>query len=187
MLSNAKSTLSGDDAAHEADLLLRIRNGDEQAMAALFKLHSRMVYGIAVRVLNDASQAEDLLQEMFMQVWKRPEAFDASRGRLSAFLAVATRNRAIDALRSRRQEQLPEHFDVASTFNLAEDSERRLLIEKVRTVAAGLPPDQQHVLNLAFFQGLTHSEIATETSIPLGTVKTRIRSALMALERTLTV
>ena len=185
----SKPNLARADAPAESEeaLLLRIQKGDEQAMASLFKLHSRLVYAVGLRVLKDSAKAEDLLQEVFMQIWKKPQAFDSARGGLSSFLSIVTRNRAIDMLRARRQEQFPDNFDIPSTFNLADDSERRLVLERVREVADNLPAEQRRMLDLAFFEGLTHSEIASQTKTPLGTVKTRIRNALLTLERTLTV
>lgn len=182
-----ESALAGHGEGSESDIALleRIEQGEEGALAILFQRHSRLVYAVALRVLKDPSQAEDLMQEVFMHIWKKPLGLDPTRGKFGAFLSVMTRNRAVDVLRTRRQEQFPEAFDVVSSFDLAKDSERRLILERVREAAGFLPVEQRSMLDLAFFEGLTHSEIAAKTNVPLGTVKTRIRTALLTLERTL--
>jgi len=106
-----------------------------------------------------------------------------SRGSLGGWLAVVTRNRAIDALRRRRPTESVEEIALPSGFNLADDSERTLLLERARRVIHLMPPEQRKTMEMAFFDGLTHSEIAEMTGDPLGTVKTRIRSALTALRK----
>jgi RNA polymerase sigma-70 factor (ECF subfamily) len=174
------------DVTSDSALLLLIEQRDEAAMARLFQRHSRVVYSVALRVLQEPTQAEDVLQEVFMQVWRKPISLDLGRGCLSSLLAVTARNRSIDLLRRRKQTQSTDGYDLPSSFNLASESEQRLLLDRVRTVAINLPEDQQTALRLAFFEGLTHTEIAARTGIPLGTIKTRIRSALQTLGRTLT-
>lgn len=174
----------GVEAISDASLLLLIQQRNEVAMSRVFERHSRLVYSVALRVLHDQAQAEDVLQEVFMQVWKKPIILDEGRGSLRGLIAVMARNKAIDFVRQRKQTQSTEEFDLPSSFNLATDSERRILLNRVREVAHSLPFQQQSVLQLAFFEGLTHAEIATKTGAPLGTVKTRIRFALRSLQRT---
>lgn len=173
--------------ASDSSLLRLIGEKDEGAMARLFERHSRVVYSVALRVLHDPAQAEDVLQEVFMQLWRKPVSLDAGRGSLASLLAVMARNRSIDLIRGRKLTQSTEDFDLPSSFNLANDSERRLLLDRVREVAGTLPAEQQVALGMAFFEGFSHSEIAEKTGTPLGTIKTRIRSALQTLERTLAV
>lgn len=118
-----------------------------------------------------------------MQVWRSPESFTATRGSLGGWLAVVSRNRSIDALRRRRPTEQVEEFALASPYSLADEAERNSLIEKARGVMVSLPLEQRKTLEMAFFDGLTHSEIAEMTGDPLGTVKTRIRSALLSLRK----
>jgi len=164
-------------------LLALAQAGDEQAMASLFDRYSKLVYSVALRVLRDPASAEDVLQEIFMQVWRNPDGFTASRGSLGGWLAVIARNRSIDALRRKRPSESIDVIALASTSNLADEAERNVLMERARTVIHQLPSEQRKTLEMAFFDGLTHSEIAEMTGDPLGTVKTRIRSALMTLRK----
>ena len=178
-LSNDHPPSMQDDAA----LLLLVRRGDEQAMAALFDRYSRIVYSVALRVLRDPASAEDVLQEIFMQVWRSPDGFIATRGSLGGWLAVVSRNRSIDTLRRKRPAEQIDETLLPSSYNLADEAEREGMMEKARTVIRKLPPEQRKTLEMAFFDGLTHSEIAEMTGDPLGTVKTRIRGALLALRK----
>jgi RNA polymerase sigma-70 factor, ECF subfamily len=167
----------------DASLLALVRNGDEQAMAALFDRYSKIVYSVALRVLRDPAAAEDVLQEIFMQVWRNPESFTSARGSLAGWLAVVARNRSIDTLRRRRPTDSVEDVVLASSTDTASEVERSSLMERARGVIATLPGEQRKTLEMAFFDGLTHSEIAEMTGDPLGTVKTRIRSALLTLRK----
>jgi RNA polymerase sigma-70 factor, ECF subfamily len=175
------SPLSRGDAGDEMRLVARIRAGDQQAMSELYDRYGKVVYAVSLRVLQDAAAAEDVLQDVFLQLWRNPDAFDASRGSLAAWLAGIARHRAIDRLRKRRPEVDIEDCVIAGGPDLRDETERALVIEKVRVVLAEMNPDQRKVLELAFFQGLTHTEIAEKTGEPLGTVKTRIRSGLQLL------
>ncbi len=167
----------------DAALLARVQRGDEQAMALLFDRYSKIVYSVALRVLRDAASAEDVLQEIFMQIWRNPASFVAARGSLGGWLAVVTRNRSIDALRRKKPTEQVEEMQLASPGNMADESERNLMMEKARVAIGQLPAEQRKTLEMAFFDGLTHSEIAEMTGDPLGTVKTRIRSALLTLRK----
>lgn len=173
-------------AAGDELLLTRVRVGDQQAMTELFDQYSGMVYSVALRVLKDPGQAEDVMQEIFFQVWRNPDAFVSGRGSLGAWLAVMARNRAIDALRRRRPTDSVDDVVLASSLDLGSDVERNRMMEKVRGVLKDLPMEQQKSVEMAFFEGLTHSEIAAKTGDPLGTVKTRIRSALITLRKAIT-
>ncbi len=156
-------------------------------MAALYDRYSRIVYSVALRVLRDVPAAEDVLQEIFMQVWRNPGSFLATKGSLGGWLAVVARNRSIDSLRRRRPTDQVEEIALASSFNLAEEAERNNLMERARAAIVHLPAEQRKTLELAFFDGLTHTEIAEVTGDPLGTVKTRIRSALLTLRKAFSV
>jgi RNA polymerase sigma-70 factor (ECF subfamily) len=167
----------------DAELLARVRAGEERAMAWLFDRYSKVVYSVALRVLRDPAAAEDVLQEVFMQLWRNPDTFLATRGSLGGWLAVVARNRSIDVLRRRRPMESVDDVALASPCNLGNEAERNIMIEKARGVIHLLPREQKKTLEMAFFDGLTHSEIAEMTGDPLGTVKTRIRSALTTLRK----
>lgn len=162
-------------------LLQRIRDRDEHAMELLFLRHSRLVYSVALRVLRDPHLAEDLLQDMFMQLWQKPINAAPRGGNISAFLAVMTRNRCIDRIRRQRNTVEVDSLQLASTFNLVEQSEQRMLLASVRVEMTHLPGEQRSALEMAFFEGLTYAEVAEKTGVPLGTIKTRIRTALQKL------
>ena len=176
-------TVSPLSTQDDAALLLLVQKGDEYAMASLFDRYSKIVYSVALRVLRDPASAEDVLQEIFMQIWRNPDCFIATRGSLGGWLAVVSRNRAIDALRRKRPTEQVDDMALASPYNLADEAERNSMMEKARSVIHLLPTEQRKALEMAFFDGLTHSEIAEMTGDPLGTVKTRIRSALMTLRK----
>ncbi len=176
-----KSSRSRGDAAEEMRLIARLRGGDQAAMSELYDRYGKVVYAVALRVLQDTAAAEDVLQDVFLQLWRNPNAFDASRGSLAAWLAVIARHRSIDRLRQRRPETDIEDCVISSGTDLADEAERVLVVEKVRRALAEMSPDQRSALELAFFQGLTHSEIAEKTGEPLGTIKTRIRTGLRQL------
>jgi RNA polymerase sigma-70 factor (ECF subfamily) len=177
---NSKTAIgSVDDTA----LLTRMGQRDENAMEDLFRRYSGAVYSVALRVLHDSGQAEDVLQEVFLQLWRDPTAFVQQRGSLGGWLVVIARNRAIDLLRRRKPTDSVEDVVLASSVNVAEEAERNTTMQKVRQVIAGLPQDQRNTLELAYFEGLSHTEIASRTGDPLGTVKTRIRQALISLRK----
>jgi RNA polymerase sigma-70 factor, ECF subfamily len=178
---------SGDSNAMTSDLALvtAIRSGDQGAMAALYDRYSSIVYSVALRVLQDTGAAEDVLQEIFMQLWRNPGAFDANRGNMVAWLAVISRHRAIDALRRRRPENNIEDLVVSVEPDLASDADRTRTMDKVRGALQTMPQTQRSALEMAYFEGLTHTEIADKTGEPLGTIKTRIRAGLLSLRKVL--
>jgi RNA polymerase sigma-70 factor (ECF subfamily) len=160
-----------------------LKTGDQGAMAELYDRYSSVVYAVALRVLGDTGQAEDVLQEVFLQLWRNPGAFDAARGSLGSWLAVITRNRAIDSLRKRRPETDIEDVVLSVAPDLAGDAERARAAEKVRGVMGTMAAGQRAALEMAYWEGMSHSEIANKTGEPLGTVKTRIRAGLIALRK----
>ena len=152
-------------------------------MADLYDRYSSVVYAVALRVLGDTGAAEDVLQDVFMQLWRNPGAFDAARGSLGSWLAVITRNRAIDSLRKRRPETDIEDVVLAVAPDLAGEADRARVAEKVRNVMGSMAPAQRGALEMAYWEGMSHSEIADKTGEPLGTIKTRIRAGLIALRK----
>ena len=172
-------------ASGDERLLQLVSGGDQLAMTEIFDRHSRMVFSVALRVLADPGQAEDVMQEVFLKIWRGPRTFLHDRGRLGVWLAVMTRNRAIDLLRRRRPFDSVEDVILAARTDIASEVEHNSLLEKVRGAMRILPPEQRLSMELAYFEGLSHSEIAARTGDPLGTVKTRIRSALLNLRKAL--
>lgn len=178
-LSRAASNMVSPDAM----LVSAIRSGDEQAMAQLYERYSGIVYSVALRILGDTGAAEDILQEVFMQLWRSPDMFEATRGSLPGWLAVVTRNRAIDSLRKRRPETEITDVIVSIEPDLAGSAQSTRALEKIRSALGGMPAPQRSALEMAFFDGLTHTEIAEKTGEPLGTIKTRIRAGLLTLRK----
>jgi len=181
------SATSAKDQPQVTDSMLisRIRAGDEDALALLHDRYAQVVYSVALRVLAETTQAEDILQELFLQLWRNPQAFDSNRGSLGAWLAVIARHRAIDYLRRRRPETDIEDVVIAVDTRVEQTTDRNMAIAKIRAAVEGLPAEQRKPLEMAFFEGLTHSEISSKTGEPLGTIKTRIRAALLTLRKVL--
>ena len=176
---------SGDDRLSVSGLAA----GDPAAFAALYDRHVRPVYSLALRMLGDEGDAEDLVQEVFAQAWRRSSSYEAGRGPVIAWLLTITRSRAIDRLRARRARPDyasatdPEALDVLPALGARPD-DQVLADEDARQVRAALerlPLLQRLALELAYFEGLTQSEIAERLEEPLGTVKTRIRAGLLKL------
>jgi len=182
-INSASSAGDGRGGPGDETLLERVKANDQTAMTDLFDRYAGLVYSVALRVLHDTGQAEDMMQDVFFQLWKNPGSYVHGRGSLGAWLAVVARNRAVDVLRRRKPSHPVEDVVLAANTNLASDVERNRMMEKVREVLKGLPSEQQKSLELAFFEGLTHAEIAAKTGDPLGTVKTRIRTALISLRK----
>jgi RNA polymerase sigma-70 factor, ECF subfamily len=165
-------------------LMNRIKQRDPQAFETLYDAHSKLVYGIAFRMLADRAAAEDLTQIVFLKVWNAPGLFRG--GNLAAWLVRVTRNRALDVLRSRSarpESELPEALPEDET--LEDVAFARIDAQRVRAALAGLPPEQREPIELGFFGGITHEEIARRVDAPLGTIKTRIRSGLRKLRNAL--
>jgi RNA polymerase sigma-70 factor (ECF subfamily) len=167
--------------ADDAFLLSLVQSGDEQAMATLFDRYSRIVYSVALRVLSDPALAEDILQEVFMQLWRTPGSFTAVEGNLGGWLAVLSRNRSINALRRKHHADPIGAIAFATPTDLSIEAERNRLAERSRSLLHRLPSEQRKALEMAFFDGLTHTEIAEITGDPVATVTSTLHSALLAL------
>lgn len=172
----------------DSALIERMMAGDEQALAALYDRYSGMLFGMLMRILKDTQLAEEVLQDLFMQLWREAGRFDANRGSMTAWLLVMARNRAISRLRRGHRPAIaddPEGFLLDSApdpANLEDEAARRQLAVRLRTAMAGLPGEQREALELAYFEGMTQTEIAQRTGAPLGTVKSRVRAALQSLK-----
>ena len=172
-----------DGGPSDLSLVASVRARDESAMATLYDRYSSLVYAVALRVLGDTGAAEDTLQEIFLQLWRKPAAFDSARGSMGAWLSVIARNRSIDALRKRRPETDIEDVVLSVETNFADNADRGRAMVKIREVMGTMAAAQKSALEMAFFEGLTHSEIAEKTGEPLGTIKTRIRAGLLSLRQ----
>lgn len=169
-------------ASLDASLLAAIQQGDEAAMAAFYSRHATRIYSVALRVLRDPNSAEDVLQDIFMLIWRTPAVLIATHC-LPGWLAVAARNRAVDVIRKRKPSEWVDDLSSPLHQNLAAEMEDSATRDRVRQIVATLPSEQQAALEMAFFQGLTPSEIAAETGASSGTVKTHIQVALQTLGR----
>jgi len=168
---------TGDDAF----LLALIQSGDEQAISALYNRHAKLVYSIALRVLSDPTSADDVVHEIFMQIWRNPDGFTQARASLGGWLAVLARNRSIDALHRRRPANTTDDIALTSPANFASDAEGDSFMERAHSVIEQLPSEQRKTLEMAFFDGLNHTEIAEMNGETPDVVKTRIRKALLSL------
>jgi RNA polymerase sigma-70 factor (ECF subfamily) len=173
-------------AEGDAELVVRLQRRDPQALAELYDRYGRLVYSLIVRVVRDGALAEDLVQETFLRVWNRAQGFDAQRGALGPWLLAVARNRAIDYLRSASgRERNALELEEVDHPSLYTDMERDILAsDKARVIRAALEklaPNQREVIELAYFEGLTQTEMAERMGQPLGTVKTWVRTALKNL------
>lgn len=169
----------------DVELLHAVARGDEAALARLYDAYRVILFGLLVRILNSREEAEDILQDVFIQVWRQAKDFDEKRGRPFTWLVTLARSRAIDRLRQvgarqrlatgAAQEQTETVSDALS------DTIRGAQRDKVRQALAELPEEQRNTLVLAYFEGLTQSEIAAKLNAPLGTIKTRMRSGIIKL------
>lgn len=183
--------MSSDSGANlrpaDAVLVERIIQRDESALAELYDRYAGMLSSVLNRILRDTQAAEEILQDIFYQLWRTAAQFDTSRGSLPGWLMVIARNRAISRLRRKNPSQGDELTEntVVLPYNIETVITRNQLVTRVRSVLSELPKEQRHAVELAYFEGLTHSEIAQRTGDPLGTVKTRLRTAIETLKRTL--
>jgi RNA polymerase sigma-70 factor (ECF subfamily) len=172
-----------EDTRGDITLIERIVARDQTAVGDLYDRHSRLLFGLILRILRDRSEAEEVLQEVFVLVWTRAETYNVALGSPAAWLVRIARNRAIDRLRAN---SIRLHAVESAPMPPAADNPetRAALGEQQRTVARALdalPRDQRELIEQAYFLGLTQSELAEKFALPLGTVKTRIRTGMMAL------
>lgn len=187
-------------AMHASDrtdvhLLQRIAAHDTAALAELYDRHSRLLFGFILRIVRDRGEAEEILQEVFLRMWKRAETYDALVGGPLPWIVRVARNCAIDRLRARRLRAAVETPAIAGAATEAvpakdiQTPEAAVLgAERRRTLTgalAGLPAEQRRLIEAAFFEGYTHSELAQRFALPLGTVKTRIRAGMIAMRQRL--
>ncbi len=172
----AISDAASDDAAIDAELVASIARGDRGALASLYDRHSGVLLGLAMRIVRDRREAEDLLHDVFLEAWRSAKDFDPKRGRVRTWLAIRMRSRALDLQKSAR---VSRNAGDAGLDLLVDDNQNASPDHaRVRTALAALGADQRRVLELAYFEGLSCTEIAERISIPVGTVKSRIAAGL---------
>ena len=175
--------------ATDVDLLHAVARGDELALGSLYDRYRVILFGLLMRILNSREEAEDVLQEVMLQVWRRAADFDEQRGRPFTWLVTLSRSRAIDRLRQLGARQRLADSAAQNSPDEASDAVKDTLHSEQREIVqralAELPEEQTRILILAYFEGLTQSEIATRLTTPLGTVKTRMRSGMIKLRELL--
>jgi RNA polymerase sigma-70 factor (ECF subfamily) len=174
--------MSGAAPESEREMAALLRRGEASAIEWLYDRYARLAFGLAFHMLKDASAAEDVVQDAFLAIWRNALRFDAGRGSLRAWLLAIVRNRAIDQLRGRAAAP-PVVFDASAApegefMDAWEAMSIELERKQVREALASLPLEQRQSIELAYFEGLSQSEIATRLALPLGTVKGRLRLAL---------
>jgi RNA polymerase sigma-70 factor (ECF subfamily) len=191
MSMGASPAPSDDDRSREqAALVAAMGRGDQAAMAALYDQLSGPLYSLAHRMLGDTGEAQDLTQDIFLQLWRTAASYEPSRGSVFSWAATLTRNRAIDRIRMRQRRgellaQAAPELQPSAPGGEADSAGSLWIQEKaaaVRQALGGIAPDQQQAIELAFFGGLTQQEIAARLNEPLGTIKARIRRGLLKLK-----
>lgn len=171
-------------------LMFRVADGDQFAFNALYEGTSKLVFGLVLRIVIDRATAEEVLLDVYTQAWRQAKTYDRKRGTPLAWLMTIARSRSIDRLRSGRQEHNKDSLENASELSTLSPSpeENSVLSERqelVRTAINALTPEQKEVIELAYFSGLSHTEIAMKLGHPLGTVKTRTRLAMIKMREML--
>jgi RNA polymerase sigma-70 factor (ECF subfamily) len=181
-----------DDRRVDQDLIGRVARGDEDALANLYDRHERAVYSLVFRIVRDQGEAEDVVQEVFSQAWAQASRHDAARGAVAAWLLTIARSRAIDRIRARRarpDNAAADEREVGELRDPVRPQDAELLSREqqaeVRSALERLPVLQRIAIELAYYEGLSQSEIAERLEQPLGTIKTRMRLALLKLREAL--
>ena len=165
----------------DVTLIGRIRARDQDAFRSLYSRHASRVHGFGLRMLNSADDTEEMVEEVFMEVWERAEKYESRRAAPLAWIFVIARSRIIDRLRRRQREQRVPSWQPGSTVDPHHEAWARLVAGTVRTALDGLPRHEREVLDACYYGGLSQSEAASALGLPLGTVKTRARAALHRL------
>ena len=173
----------------DAQLVTAVARYSEVALAEVYRRHGGAVYGLARRVLNSASEAEDVTQEVFLRLWNQPDRFDPGRGTLRSFLLSQSHARAVDAIRSLNARKAREAKDARRTasaeYDISHEAWDLALADKVSGALADLPKDERRAIELAYFEGRTYVEVAELLDTPEGTVKSRIRNGMRRMRAAL--
>lgn len=171
----------------DASLVLAIGRWREDALAEAYRRHAGASFALARRLLADPQLAEEVLQEVFLRLWHRPDRFDPERGSLRSYLLAQTHGRAVDLLRSETSRRKREERDARETADSGPDIEREVIdltvAERMKNIVASLPTDERQAIELAYFGGHTYRQVAVLLDAPEGTVKSRIRSGLRRMRR----
>ncbi|GAA4373639.1 ECF RNA polymerase sigma factor SigK [Nocardioides caricicola] len=191
-VAGAPSPDDGASGPDLADLLRRSGRGDEAAFAALYDASAARVYGLAVRVVRDPAQAEEVTQESFLEIWRTAGRFDPARGSALSWLLTITHRKAVDRVRSaeassRRETTYEQRNQPVAHDATAEAAEASMEARRVRGALANLTEVQREAVSLAYLGGYTHTEVATMLDLPVGTAKTRIRDGMIRLRDALGV
>ncbi|MBM2825989.1 MAG: polymerase, sigma-24 subunit, subfamily [Dehalococcoidia bacterium] len=187
-----------DGNLEDINLMKKVACGDKDALGTLYDRYAKLVYSLALRITGDTDKAEEVTQEVYLTLWKQASTFQPERSRLSTWLTTITHNRAVDELR-RKENRIPKtrldsldsngHNHVNSAATLGDDVEEQVWATVrqswVREAISKLPQPQQEVIVMAYFNGMSQSDIAKHLSIPIGTVKTRVRLAMHKLKESL--
>jgi RNA polymerase sigma-70 factor (ECF subfamily) len=189
----------GSQQAIDRETLARVVSGDQLAFSELYDRLSRPLYSLAVRMLGDATEAQDALQEAFVQIWRRAATYDAEQSSVFSWAVLLTRSKVIDRLRSRGRrlrvvvsssdddKAQVRTADASTAESAADTADRNEEAVRVRSVLTQLPAEQREAIELAFFSDLSHPEIAAQLGQPLGTIKARIRRGLLKLRERIAV
>jgi RNA polymerase sigma factor (sigma-70 family) len=170
----------------EEDLIQALRQKDKTGAEALYDMYSSSLYGIIFRIVQRQEVAEDLLQDTFVKIWNSFSSFDEGKGRLFTWMVNIARNLSIDKIRSKDFRNSEKNQELENTVNSIDEQQNTALntdILGIKDMVDKLAPDQKTALDLVYFKGYTHVQAADELRIPLGTVKTRIRMAIMELKK----
>lgn len=189
-INSVTSSVKNIDNQKDLNLLKRISERDSDALSEFYDIHSKYLYTIIYYIVKDEAEAEDLLQEVFLQIWEKIDSYDETLGNPLAWIVRITRNKSIDRLRSKSYKNRSSETDIDRFFDLSEDSgssnpetissRNQEQIEIAKAIKS-LNQNQKDLIEFAYFRGYTQSELAEHFNIPLGTVKTRMRAAMTAL------
>ena len=166
--------------------MLGLRNREKIAVEALYDMYSSSLYGVIFRIVNDTELAEDILQETFVKIWQSFSGYSAEKGRLFTWMVNIARNLSIDKVRSKDFRNQNKNQDLENTVNLIDEQNNTVYKPEllgIKDLVQKLRPEQKSILDLVYFKGYTHVEVADELGIPLGTVKTRLRMAIQELRK----
>lgn len=180
MSTRTKITLS------EEELIIALRNRERNGAEALYSMYSSSLFGVIARIVIDTETAEDVLQETFLKIWNSFQSYSAEKGRLFTWMVNIARNMAIDKIRSKDFRNASKNQDLENTVNFIDERQNSVYkpeLMGLKDLVSKLRPEQKSILDLVYFKGYTHVEASDELGIPLGTIKTRLRMAIIELRK----